>query len=257
MSLGGGALRRAGAPLVDNSASRFNARSSSAASDDEYAHTTPQKSSRAAHQDSRQRSSSSSRRQSFGGDGLLSRSNYHITATSSGTPIRDRRAMLEKWRNSRGGSSTPVPPPAGGGGSGSGSGNDASSVETRKRTRGDPPLPPTSKVLRSTASTHSHYSHSQENQQYNGGNHDSHSQIQQSNIEYYEDDMESTRTGDNGTTTNLLSVRTPSSSRSRRGTMGSARRKTTLLGRNVVQNNREGELDKTISFILLHSSQRT
>ncbi|OEU17114.1 hypothetical protein FRACYDRAFT_184776, partial [Fragilariopsis cylindrus CCMP1102] len=153
MSLGGGALRRGGAPLVDNSASRFNARALSTASDDEYAHTTPQKSSRAAHQDSRQRSSSSSRRQSFGGDGLLSRSNYHTTVASSGTPIRDRRAMLEKWRNSRGGgSSTPVPPPAGG--DRVGSGNDASSIETRKRTRGDPPLPPTSKVHRPTTSTH-------------------------------------------------------------------------------------------------------
>ena len=253
MSLGGGALRRGGAPLVDNSASRFNARALSAASDDDYAHTPPQKLSRAAHQDSRQRSSSSSRRQSFGGDGLLSRSNYHTTVASSGTPIRDRRAMLEKWRNSRGGgSSTPVPPPAGG--DRVGSGNDASSVETRKRTRGDPPLPPTSKVHRPTTSTHSHYTYSQEN---HGGNHDSHSQIQQSNIEYYDDDMESTKTGGYGTTTSLLSVRTPSSSRSRRGTMGSARRKTTLLGRNVVQNNREGAFDKIISFILLHSSQRT
>ena len=253
MSLGGGALRRGGAPLVDNSASRFSARSSSAASDDEYAHTTPQKSSSAAHHDSRQRSSSSSRRQSFGGDGLLSRSNYHTTAATSGTPIRDRRAMLEKWRNSRGGSSAPVPS----GGGGGGSGNDASSVETRKRTRGDPPLPPTSKVHRSTTSTHSHYSYSQENQQYNGGNHDSNSQIQQSNIEYYDDDMESTKAGGYGTTTSLLSVRTPSSNRSRRSTMGSARRKTTLLGRNVVQSNREGEFRQNVFYSITFVTENT
>ena len=97
MSLGGGALRR-GTPLVDSS-SRYNVRSSLSASDDEHHHNTPQK----LYSSNSQRSSSVSRRKSFGGDGLLSRSNFHITATGSGTPIRDRRAMLEKWRQSRSG----------------------------------------------------------------------------------------------------------------------------------------------------------
>jgi len=233
MSLGGGALRRGGAPLVDNS-SHLNVRSS-ALSDDEY-HTTPRKSSRL--QDSRLRSSSVSRRQSFGGDGLLSRSNQLTTSAKSATPKRDRRAMLEKWRQSRGDEdSTPAPrgvPPPG----------DTSSVENRKRTRGDPPLPPSSKTHRSVTSAHSLYppSHppSQEIQHYDGRNHDYHSQKKQTTIEYYDDDdMESTRPDGHGTTTSILSARTPSSSRSRRTTMGSARRKTTILGRSIVQNNRE------------------
>lgn len=229
MSLGGGALRRGGAPLVDNS-SHFNVRSSEL-SDDEY-HTTPRKSSRL--QDSRLRSSSVSRRQSFGGDGLLSRSNHRTTSATSETPKRDRRAMLEKWRQSRGDEDST---PAARGGAG-----DALSVETRKRTRGDPPLPPSSKTHRSATSTHSLYPPSQEKQHCNGGKHDYHSQKKQSTIEYYDDDdMESTRPDGHATTTSILSARTPSSSRSRRTTMGSARRKTTVLGRSIVQNNREGK----------------
>lgn len=231
LSLGGGALRRAGGggTALSDSSSRINVRSYTS-SDDEYHHNSPQKTTNS----TRQRSSSSSRRQSFGGDGILSRSklsrnNHHTT----GTPIRDRRAMLEKWRQSRG-TGTPATTESIGGDS------YPSSIETRKRTRGDPPLPPSSKSHRSATPNHSHY---QENHHpSNGGKYDSRTQMQQSTIEYYDndDDMENARLDGYGTTSSLLSARTPASNRSRRQTMGSARRKTTtLLGRGIIQNNRE------------------
>jgi len=220
MSLGGGALRRGGTPLLDSS-SRFNSRSGNA-SDDEYS-STPHKSSASSYASTRQRSSSVSRRESFGGDGLLSRSNYTTSSsTTSGTPVRDRRAMLAQWRQSRAAAASKgsVPAPVD---------DTFPAVDTRKRYRGDPPLPPTSKQHRSTASTtHSHYthSHSQENSHYSNGG----------TIEYYDDDMDS-RTNGYGAATSVRSVRTPSSSR--RTTMGSALRKTPLLGRSVIQSNRE------------------
>lgn len=209
MSLGGGALRRGGTPLLDSS-SRFNSRSGNESDDENQ--TTPNKSA-SKYGSNRRRSSSAPRRQSFGGDGLLSRSNFTSNTTSE-TPIRDRRAMLEKWRQSRAGA-TSAPSDASGAG-------DVSSVDTRKRLRGDPPLPPSSKQHRSMA--HSHYSHSQETSHYSTGG----------TIEYYDDDMESRGTG---YVASVLSGRTPSSSR--RTTMGSARRKTPLLGRSVIQSNRE------------------
>ena len=222
MSLGGGALRRgAGTPLLDSS-SRFNSRSGNA-SDDDYS-STPHKSSASPYA-TRQRSSSVSRRESFGGDGLLSRSNYApSSSTTSGTPVRDRRAMLAQWRQSRAAAT-------GNGGAPAPADDAFSAVDTRKRYRGDPPLPPTSKQHRSTASTtHSHYahSHSQETSHYSNGG----------TIEYYDDDMDS-RTNGYGAATSVRSVRTPSSSR--RTTMGSALRKTPLLGRSVIQSNREGK----------------
>jgi len=225
MSLGGGALRKG--PLLDSS-SRYNSRSSSAESDDEY-QKSPKKSYASGRQ--RSRSSSVSRRQSFGGDGLLSRSNYVASSSSSnngssGAPIADRRAMLERWRQSRSGGAS-----AGDAGAhaDTGAAGDNSSVETRKRHRGDPPLPPASKQHRSTPTTHGYYSqsYSQENSHYSTGG---------GSIEYADDDYES-RTGGYGATASVRSGRTPSSSR--RSTMGSARRKTPLLGRSVVQNNRE------------------
>jgi len=224
MSLGGGALRKG---VLDGS-SRYNVRSA-AASDDEY-QTTPKKSSYAS--GLRQRSSSVSRRESFGGDngggggGLLSRSNY-ATGSSSSTGISavDRRAMLEKWRQQRngGGGAAGGGPASANAGGVSATGVDVASTETRKRNRGDPPLPPASKQHRSTASsTHSYYSHShsQENNYYSQGGGGG-------TIEYSDDEMENRNTS-------VRSGRTPSSNR--RTTMGSgARRKTPLLGRSVIQ----------------------
>jgi len=190
MSLGGGALRRG---VLDGS-SRYNVRPT-AASDDEYL-TTPKK--------------SFSSRQSLGGEGLLSRSNYSVGSSSSS--IVDRRAMLEKWRQSRNG-----------GGASVDTSGDAASMETRKRNRGDPPLPPVSKQHKSSSSTHGY--HSQTNSQDNS-------------IEYYDDDVENRNGGYGGS---VLSSRTPASKSNRRMTMGSARRKAPLLGRTVIQNNREGK----------------
>mmetsp|Transcript_6264 Transcript_6264/g.15510 ORF Transcript_6264/g.15510 Transcript_6264/m.15510 type:complete len:905 (+) Transcript_6264:130-2844(+) len=209
MSLGGGALRRG---VLDGS-SRYNIRSSGE-SDDDY-NTTPLKS----YNSDRQRSSSVSRRQSFGGNGILSRSNYG--SGSGGAQLVDRRAMLEKWRQSRNGGATAT------------TSDDAdancelASNENRKRNRGDPPLPPVSKQHRSASSNHSYYSHpySQQNSFSQGGS-----------SQYSDDEIES-RTSGFGATSSILSGRTPSSKR--RTTMGSARRKAPLLGRNVIQNNRE------------------
>ena len=187
MSLGGGALRRG---VLDGS-SRYNVRS--ATSDDEY-QTTPTK--------------GYSTRQSLGGEGLLSRS-YATGGATNTSGVVDRRAMLEKWRAQRNGGVTGTPA------------IDENSVETRKRNRGDPLLPPVSKQHRSTtaSSTHSYYSNP----------------YSQENVGDYSDEEPENR----GYGGSVLSGRTPSSNR--RMTMGSARRKTPLLGRSVVQNNREGK----------------
>lgn len=182
MSLGGGALRRG---VLDGS-SRYNIRSS--ASDDEY-QTTPKK--------------SYSSRQSLGGESLLSRSTYGAGNGAASSGVVDRRAMLEKWRQQRNAAAA----------ASSDGNSENASVETRKRNRGDPPLPPASKQHRST---NSHYSHQ--------------------SIEMDHSDDETENRGYGGS---VLSGRTPSSNR--RMTMGSARRKTPLLGRSVVPSNREGK----------------
>ena len=208
MSLGGGALRRG---VLDGS-SRYNVRSA-ATSDDEY-QTTPQKSYPSGS------SSSVSRRESFGGEGILSRSNYAAGSSSNGiatinSGVVNRRAMLQKWRQHRnGGAATTVD-----------DNNENASIETRKRNRGDPLLPPVSKQHRSTtASTnHSYYSHHSQENNYGGSVYDN-----------SDDEMESRGYGGS-----VLSGRTPSSNR--RMTIGSARRKTPLLGRSVIQSNREGK----------------
>ena len=190
MSLGGGALRRG---VLDGS-SRYNIRS--AASDDEY-QMTPQK--------------SYSSRQSLGGDSLLSRSTYGAGNGATSNGVVDRRAMLEKWRQQRNAAAA----------ASSDGNSENASVETRKRHRGDPPLPPVSKQQRST---NSHYSHQ--------------------SIEMDHSDDETENRGYGGS---VLSGRTPSSNR--RMTMGSARRKTPLLGRSVVPSNREGKKHHNIPLI--------
>jgi hypothetical protein len=128
-------------------------------------------------------------------------------ATSSETPIQDRRAMLERWRQKN--STATV--------------SSSVETETRKRIRGDapPPLPPSSKQHRTTMSQESSASYSQYN---NHGDSmiDHHSQSRQSTINYYDEETEN-RT--------YLSARTPSS---RNGMGSAARRKSTaLLGRSV------------------------
>lgn len=132
------------------------------------------------------RSSSVPRRQSLGGDSLR-----------SGTPVRDRRAMLEAWRQARAGN------------------RGTEEDETKKRVRNDPPLPPSgaggfTSVSRKLARTNSHNTE--------------HETIGSGSIAFYDDEAESASRG-----STFLSSR---ASMGRRGKLGSARRHT-LLGRNV------------------------
>ena len=131
------------------------------------------------------RGSYASRRQSFGGD-----------SPAGETPIRDRRAMLEAWRQAR---------------QGNGSNEQPAEVDTKKRPRNDPPLPPSHsmtpsgrKLQRTQYSQEEAFSHS-------------------SGMAFYEDDVENQSQG-----SSLLTSRTPIGKR--RG-LGSARR--SLLGRNI------------------------
>jgi hypothetical protein len=121
-SLGGGARS-----VLKDSSSRYNSLASGrrqsfgGGADGE---TTPQKPRRglldtAGFRDgslpsSASRSASAPRHQALDGDALRSE-----------TPIRDRRAMLAAWRQAR-------------------AGQRGEDTETKKRTRGDPPLPPSS-----------------------------------------------------------------------------------------------------------------
>ena len=154
--------------------------------------TTPQKvgrslleSTTASYSSSVGRGSYVSRRQSFGGD-----------SPAGETPIRDRRAMLEAWRQAR-----------------QGNGNEQTAdVDTKKRPRTDPPLPPSHsmtpngrKLQRTQYSQDEAFSHS-------------------SGMAFYDDDVENQSQG-----SSLLTSRTPIGKR--RG-LGSARR--SLLGRNIV-----------------------
>jgi hypothetical protein len=218
-SLGGGTPRGA---LQDGS-SRYNTfksrrrQSFGGASDGE---TTPIKSRRglldsATFRDGSVQSvsirASSVPRRSLGGDALQSE-----------TPIRDRRAMLENWRKARAGRHH--------------GGDDA---EHRKRTRGDPLLPPSSsrKIQRNS---------SQENEDMPLSQNSNASHA----IQFYDDESENSRAGNS-----LLSVRTP---RSRRGKLGSARRHS-LMGRNVINNAEGGFTRLLLSFkcIFLHMPKLT
>lgn len=229
MSLGGGALRR---NVLSDSTSRMNTTNnasvngrltaSSSLSQDDRDYGTPLKSvdiddgiAYGSTTSSNHRSSSAPRRQSFGGSGLLSRSNTAAhTASTIETPIRDRRAMLEAWRKARGGDAC---------------GGDPSSVETRKRTRGDPPpLPPSSKQHRTTLSQDHvsnasavYYVHQTHHNHHPTADLNSQSSMRSNQtIDYYDNDIENRI---------AITARTPSS---RQGTMGSARRKS-LMGRNI------------------------
>jgi hypothetical protein len=217
MSLGAGAQRR----VLGEASSRFN--SSYGSSADGHDLIVPQKSyvssgagivlepefigndGGSAPGSSRRRSSSAPRRQSFGGEGLLSHHRQLGNGTNTGeTPIRDRRAMLQAWRQAREGESNSI---------------DA----TRKRTaRGEPPLPPTSKHPKMAMTATSAASAASLSQDEHRSRH--------STVNYFDDDDENRTIG--GGSTILFSVRTPSS---RRG-MGSARRKS-ILGRSVFQSN--------------------
>ncbi|KAG7338295.1 kinesin motor domain containing protein [Nitzschia inconspicua] len=169
------------------------------------------------------RSSSVPRRQSFGGSGLLSRNNSATNLKSTETPIRDRRAMLEAWRKAKGGETVCV------------NGEDAASVETRKRTRGDPPpLPPSSKQHRTTLSQDQTSTEGSHSLYPNYRPTEGHSQTPARSyhtIDYIEND------GENRVP---FTVRTPSRFR---GTMGSARRKS-LLGQNIYHQNEEEPLSQ-------------
>jgi hypothetical protein len=232
MSLGGGALRRnvlaehsSTANVISNS-QRFTLSIQEDCG-------TPQKSieldgSTYGSASSKRRSSSVPRRQSFGGNSLLS---HGIAANQSSaeTPIRDRRAMLEAWRRARGGDGASV-----------GAG-DPSSVETRKRTRGDPPLlPPSSKQHRTTLSqdrtslsgTQSLY------QPHHPSDINSQASLRSTHtIDYYDQDAENR---------GAFTAHTPSS---RQGTIGSARRKS-LMGRSIYHLNEGKKMeDRNIHLV--------
>ena len=129
---------------------------------------------------------SAPRRQSFGGDALRPE-----------VQTRDRRAMLEAWRQARAGN------------------RNGDDDDTRKRARNEPLLPPSStftpvhsKIQRTTT----------------GNASGSQTPSQTSYPQYYDEDSENqSRNG------NLLASRTPVG---RRGLLGSARRNS-LVGRNV------------------------
>jgi hypothetical protein len=232
MSLGTGAQRR----VLGEGSSRFNTRYGSSnllssAVDNEM--NTPQKSlydgsngglgldlesitdgGENASVSSTRRSSSVPRRQSFGGEGLLSAHRQHINGNNSGeTPVRDRRAMLQAWRQAREG--------------------DSSSIDaTRKRTaRGDPLLPPSSKHPKVTMpSGSSNVGATLPHEHRYTGLEQMENRSHQSALNYYDDDEENRTIG--GSSHILFSARTPSSRRA----IGSARRKS-ILGRSVVHSN--------------------
>lgn len=232
MSLGAGSQRR----VLGEGSSRLNSRYGSSnllSSAEDIDLDTPQKSYGSNHgivpapsdysinsaatasASDRRRSSSMPRRQSFGGgEGLLSQHRQLLNGGNSGeTPLRDRRAMLQAWRQAKEG--------------------DCNSIDTsRKRTaRGEPLLPPTSKHPRSTLTTTSNPSGGcLSNERHYSGVEQTENRSHHSTINYYDDDAENRTIG--GSSHILLSARTPSS---RRG-MGSARRKS-ILGRNVGHSN--------------------
>jgi hypothetical protein len=211
LSLGGGASRSA----LRDSSSRYNSRrrqsfgGGGGGDDDEVA--TPQKTRRGfldtagsfrdgSSGSSATRAASAPRRQSLGGDALRTE-----------TPIRDRRAMLQAWRNARVG--------------------EHDDSDTKKRTRADPPLPPSSSYTPNSRKLQRSTAHSQES--------DDHILLSQnSSVNYYDEENENR---------SLLSARTPMS---RRGKLGSARRHHTPLGRNVAHSY-EGKISELLSNMTL------
>jgi hypothetical protein len=183
----------------------------------------------------KQRCSSVPRRQSFGGSGLLSLSTA-VNSYSTETPIRDRRAVLEAWRKGR------VVDTASDGVT-----EDPSSILSRKRTRGGtaPLLPPSSKHYRTNLSQ-DHASNSF-GQSFHQNNHHGETEVhsESSNlssrmaIDYCDNDVENH--------SSIFTARTPST---RRGTMGSARRKS-LMGRNIYHVN-EGKWHESKILIVFH-----
>lgn len=116
------------------------------------------------------------------------------------TPTRDRRAMLEAWRQARNGNRA------------------GDEIDSKKRNRIDPPLPPsaaltpTSRKFQRTGSTLRDVQ--------------SHSQQTPGSIDYYDDEMDNYSRG-----SSLLSSRT---SIGRTGKLGTARRQS-LLGKSIGQ----------------------
>eukprot|EP00980_Cylindrotheca_fusiformis_P000370 scaffold91_cov127-Cylindrotheca_fusiformis.AAC.30 len=141
--------------------------------------------------------SSSTPRRSIGGD-----------TVQNGTPIRDRRAMLENWRKARAARH-----------------QGADDMEERKRTRGDPLLPPTSsrKIQRIMLSSQEY-----EDMAFSQGSNAS------TSVQYF-DDEENSRSG-----SAFRSSRTP---RGRRGNLGSARRHS-LMGRNLMNSTEEPSMSQ-------------
>jgi hypothetical protein len=135
---------------------------------------------------------SAPRRQSLGGDALRGE-----------TPIRDRRAMLEAWRQARA------------------ENRDHEDVDLKKRCRTDPPLPPSNAFTPNRRKVRRTHDFSQESEGFS-----QHSSRVDQTLQYYDDETENQSRG-----SSLLTSRTPISGR---GKLGSARRHS-LLGRNIGQ----------------------
>jgi hypothetical protein len=164
---------------------------------------------------SKYRSSSVPRRQSFGGSGLLSRTTA-VNSNSIETPIRDRRAVLEAWRKARGGDTSDADVA-----------EYASSFETRKRTRGDPPLlPPSTKHYRTNLSQD--HATTAFGQILHQNNHHRCTEVQ-SQSSVLSSNLTIDSCDNNTENHSTFTARTPSS---RRGIIGSASRKS-LMGRNI------------------------
>ena len=140
---------------------------------------------------SREPAKSGARRQSFGGD-----------AFRGETPIRDRRAMLEAWRQARAEKSH-------------------DNLDTKKRSRADPPLPPTNGFT----PKHRKFHRTQDSSQESGVLSQLSTGTDQT-LHHYDDEAENQSRG-----SSLVISRTPIN---RWGHLGSARRHS-LLGRNIGQ----------------------
>lgn len=133
------------------------------------------------------------RRQSLGGGALRGE-----------TPLRDRRAMLEAWRQARV------------------ENRGHEDVDTKKRSRAEPPpLPPSTAFTPSGRKVQRTHDYSQESERLS-----QHSSGWDQTIQYYDDEADNQSRG-----SSLLTSRTPIS---RRGKLGSARRHS-LMGRNIGQ----------------------
>lgn len=151
------------------------------------------------------RSSSVPRRQSLGGESFR-----------SATPTRDRRAMLEAWRQQRQGNRAPA------------AAEETMVDATKKRTRNDPPLPPSASTASFTPSSRKMARTNTFEQQ------QPQETIGSGTIAFYDDEAEESMSRGSSLRSSRASLG------GRRGKLGSARR--SILGRKIGQP-LEGTLD--------------